>query len=389
MERNVKLLALFNFFTDFKFHSAILVLYFAKITGSYVLAMSLFSVTMVSSSIFEIPTGVYSDFIGRKKTVVLGALSATVAAIFYAIGVGYWILFIGALCEGLSRSWYSGNNDALLHDSLRDAGKKHKYDHYLGRISAMFQLALAISAVLGSIIASRSFSLVMWLSVIPQIICFFLALLLQEPVKSGTQSSNIFIHIGSSFRLLWKNKTLRLLSLMDIVSFGISESTFQFRAAFIATLWPVWAIGFAKMLSFIGGTVSYWFSGKIISKFGGLKLLLWSKIYSKFINLFSLFNQSIFSPALLSTTSVFYGATNVAINSFMQKESTDTQRATVSSLNSLFGSIFFGIFATMLGFVADKLNPAQALIFAEICSLPIVYIAWKLTKLPSETIRTV
>lgn len=389
MERNVKLLALFNFFTDFKFHSAILVLYFAKITGSYVLAMSLFSVTMVFSSLCEIPTGVFSDFIGRKKTVVLGALSATIAAIFYAIGIGYWFLFIGALCEGLSRSWYSGNNDALLHDSLRDVGKKHNYDHYLGRISAMFQLALAIGAVLGSIMAYTSFSLVMWLSVIPQIICFFLALLLREPIKSGIQSSNIFNHVSSSFRLLWKNKTLRLLSLMDILSFGIGESTFQFRAAFIATLWPVWAIGFAKMLSYIGGTVSYWFSGKIIRKFGGLKLLLWSKIYSKFINLFSLLYQSIFSPLLLSTTSIFFGVTNVAINSLMQKESTDAQRATVSSLNSLFGSIFFGIFATALGFAADKFNPAQALVIAEFCSLPIVLMAWKLTKLPSKAARTV
>ena len=85
MERNIKLLALFNFFTDFKFYSAVLVIYFAKVTGSYTLAMSLFSVVMLTSALFEVPTGIFSDMIGRKKTVMLGAVSATVSAVFYAV----------------------------------------------------------------------------------------------------------------------------------------------------------------------------------------------------------------------------------------------------------------------------------------------------------------
>src|SRR3990167_7868643 len=118
MERNIKLLSLFNFFADFKFHSAVLIIYFAKVTGSYTLATSLFSVVMVSAAVFEVPTGIFSDIIGRKKTVMLGAISATLSAILYAAGYSYWPLFVGALLEGLSRSWYSGNNDALLYESI-------------------------------------------------------------------------------------------------------------------------------------------------------------------------------------------------------------------------------------------------------------------------------
>jgi MFS family permease len=181
MERNIKLMALFNFFTDFKLYSAVLILYFAKITGSYALAMSLFSVIMVSAALFEIPTGIFSDKIGRKNTIILGAFSGLFTTIFYAIGYSYWILFLGAIFEGLSRSFYSGNNDALLHDILKANGKETSYGHYLGRINAMFQAALAIATVAGSILANWSFGWVMWLSVLSQLICFVISFLIVEP----------------------------------------------------------------------------------------------------------------------------------------------------------------------------------------------------------------
>lgn len=79
MHKNIKLLALFNFFTDFNLYSAVLIIYFAKVTGSFALGMSLYSVTMVSSAIFEIPTGIFSDYIGRKKTIILGSICSILA----------------------------------------------------------------------------------------------------------------------------------------------------------------------------------------------------------------------------------------------------------------------------------------------------------------------
>jgi MFS family permease len=378
MERNIKLLAAFNFFTDFKLHSAILILYFTKVTGSYALGMSLFSMTMLSSALFEIPTGTYSDLIGRKNTIMLGSLFAIASAIFYAIGMNYWILFTGAIFEGMTRSFYSGNNDAFLHDSLASLNKKEYYSHYLGKVSAMFQAALTVGAVIGAIVANWSYAWVMWLTVIPQSMCFIISLYLQEPQKVFKIQSNIFSHISSAFKLLWKNKKLRILNAAQVLGFGVGESAFQFRSAFIATLWPIWAIGFSKMLSFIGGGISFWFSGKLINKFGESKLLFFESIYNRTVNLFSVIFPSIASPAIMATTSFLYGATDVASNSLMQKEFTSNERATLSSLTSLESSIFFGVFSIVLGFIADIFSPVKALLFAEICSIPRAYLLWKL-----------
>ncbi len=85
MYRNVKILTLFNFFTDFKLYAPVAIIYFADVSGSFALGMSIFAITMVSSALFEIPTGIFSDRIGRKKTVVIGALCALFYSIFYAL----------------------------------------------------------------------------------------------------------------------------------------------------------------------------------------------------------------------------------------------------------------------------------------------------------------
>lgn len=380
MNKNIRLIALFNFFTDFHLFSAILIIYFAQVTGSYALGMSLFSVAMVSSALFEVPTGVFSDYIGRKKTMVLGAVCAVLSLTFYAIGVNYWILFIGALFEGLQRAWYSGNNDALLYETLSNSNRKDDYDHYLGRTSAMFQIAAAVGIIIGGFIAVWSFSLVMWLSVIPQVICLIISLFIVEPVKQSNQSSNIYSYLVIAAKKIWVNRKLKLLSTNSIIGFAVGESTYQFRAAFVNTLWPLWAVGFSKVLSSIGAAISYWYGGKLIRKVGAFRLLLISNIYGKVVNICSVAVATIISPVLLSSTSLFYGATSVANSKLMQREFTDEQRATLGSINSFLGNLAFGVFAVILGIFADKFGPTKALLFAYILSLPTLLINWTLFK---------
>ena len=380
MGRNIKLLALFNFFTDFRFYSAILILYFAKVTGSYALAMSLFSVTMFSSALFEVPTGILSDRIGRKKTITAGALFSVFSVICYAIGGGYIALAIGALFEGIARAFYSGNNNAMLHDSLRDLQKVDTFDHYLGKTSAMFQVALVLGTVIGSIVAYFSYAWVMWLSVFPQIVCLVISFSIVEPQSKSKKTTNMYAHLSTSVLYLLKNKNLKMLSLNQIIGFGVGESSFQFKSAFIATLWPTWAIGISKALSFVGGGLSFWYAGKLIKKFGGINLMIFETCFNRVINVVSLVFPTVASPAIMSSTSFLYGTTEVASNSLMQKEFTETERATLASIVSFGGSIIFGIFSMILGYMADKTNPRIALLIAQIFYLPTIYLLWKVKK---------
>lgn len=377
MQRNIKLFYLFNFFCDFRFYAPIAIIYFSKVSGSYALGMSIFSITMLSAALFEVPTGVFSDYLGRKRTILIGSVFLTFAILCYALGLSYWILLVGAVAEGISRAFYSGNNNTLLYDTLKGSGQVNHYHEELGKTSSADQLALGISAVIGSIIAAKSFSLVFWLSIISPVLCVLISLFFIDPKVTKDESTNIYTHLSESFKLFIVNKKLRYLSLSGILSFGIGESAFMFRSAFIQLLWPVWAIGIAQTASNVFATLSFYFSGKLINKFNEYKLIIASGIYSFVVNLTALIFPSVASPALMSSSSLFFGTNMVAEDNLMQKAFTDHQRATMASLNSLGQSIFFGIFSIFLGMVADRVGPINALIFAVILSLPVTLLYFK------------
>lgn len=355
-----------------------MIIYLSQITGSFALAMSIFSIMTISAAVFEVPTGVFSDFLGRKGTVILGAASATFAGLCYALGFTYWILALGGIFEGLSRSFYSGNNNALLYDSLNPEKREEKYPHLLGKTSSMFQIALAISATLGGFIAQSSLSLVVWLSIIPQFMCFILSFWLIEPKVHYHKSTNIYSHLKEAIVLFVKNPKLRWLTIADMIGFGVGESAWLFRSAFTKLFWPFWAIGIAQTLSNTAASVSFYFSGKLIKKFRELKLLIMGNVYGRFIELIALFFPSILSPAIMSTSSIFYGVTQTSENSLLQKEFTDHQRASMASLGSLASNISLGIFSVILGMYADKFGPTSALVFANILLLPVIFIYAKL-----------
>ena len=78
----------------------------------------------------------------------------------------------------------------------------------------------------------------------------------------------------------------------------------------------------------------------------------------------------------MSTPSFLFGVSSVAEKTLMQHEFTDHQRATMSSLNSLGGSIGFALMSLVLGGLADILGPAKALIILTIIGLPVIYLYW-------------
>lgn len=380
LEKNVRLFSVFNFLIGFSMFAPLAIIYFSKVSGSFTLGTSIFGLIMLSNAIFEVPTGIFSDKIGRKYTIVLGSWARVLSFIFYAIGLSYPWLVVGAIFEGMSRAFYSGNNDALLYDSLTDAGKANDFDEYQGKVSSSEQLAMGISALLSGLIAIYSFSYLLWFSVIIQFGLLFISYLIIEPKSFKKTNSNVYAHVKEAVNLFTSNKKLRLLSIASILTYSISELKWQFSSAFVATVWPVWAIGISKTLPSLGASLSFYFSGKLIKKFKAVNILLFDSIYGKVISFVSLIFPTVFSPLLMSTPSLLYGVGSVAEKTLMQHEFTTHQRATMSSLNSLGGSVGFAIMSLVLGSLADLLGPANALIILTVVGLPVVYLYWVIFK---------
>ena len=377
MHKNIRLLAWFNFMLDFRLYAPIAILYFADVSGSFALGMSVFSTAMLASALFEVPTGVFSDMIGRKRTVVVGAAASVLSIVFYAIGGTYPVLLVGAVFEGLARSFFSGNNDALLYDTLAETDQQAQYQEYLGKTSSMYQVALAIAAVIGGVIAYFSFSATMWLSVIPQVIGLLISTQFVNPSVHTRESTNVYAHLREAFRNILRNRRLRSLSAGSILGFAVGESVWLFRSAFIETLWPVWALGISQLIGNATAAISFYFSGRLIRRFGEFRLLATGITSSRVVHVFAMIVPSVLSPVLMSVMSIFFGVNTVGINGLMQREFTTEQRATMGSLNSFGGNLAFAVCSFLLGLLADTIGVIEALVLGEIILMAPLWFYWK------------
>ena len=98
----------------------------------------------------------------------------------------------------------------------------------------------------------------------------------------------------------------------------------------------------------------------------------------------ALIYPNILSPIIMASSSLLYGVGQVAESRLMQKEFSDHQRATMSSLNSLGGSIGFALMSVALGKIADTWGPAKGMVVMVVISLPMIYFYWLILKNHSE-----
>lgn len=370
--RNLRLLRWFSFCLGLRLYGPIMIIYFAHVSGSYALGMSVFSIASLSSALFEVPTGVFSDRIGRRRTFVLGAAADVVAVTLYAASGNFALLACGAVCQGLAMAFFSGNNTALLYDTLAASAQQDRYPHHLGRITSLEHVAWALSGVGGGLLAAVSLRLTAWLSVLSALAGLGIGLALQEPPLHTSPAATPYAHTRRALRLILINPRLRAISLASILEGAVGEAGYQLRAAFVQTLWPLWAVGVARTLDNVLAAASYFFSGRAIQHFGEFRLLVGGGIVSRGVNIAALAIPTPVSPALLSFTSVLHGVNTVAQEGLRQRDFTTEQRATMGSLVALGGSLLFALFSLILGMLADHVGITGALLVAQgIACLPL------------------
>lgn len=356
LRRNITIFPFFNFFRSFRLTGAIFYIYLASKFNSYTLAMSYISMIMIFSALFEVPSGIFSDKIGRKKTLALGSVFVIAESLIYIIADGsqsYFFYIISALFFGLSMAFFSGTDDALLYETASQLKKSHKFHHIKGKMQSFVLAALGVSALLGSIIAEFSFLIVFYIQFSTQLIALIFSLFLIEPRDKKTNKSNPLKHFFTSLKLITKDKKLRNLTIGKMIDDGATTASGEFRQLFLSTIIPVWLIGVMHFFNRTFGTLSFWFAGKIIDKFNNLKVIIYSSVINKIIITIGILLSSILSPFLFILSSCVWSPYKVAFSNLIQKEFKSEQRATMGSIISLGKSMILATLSMISGVFAD------------------------------------
>ena len=210
--------------------------------------------------LFEIPTGVVADTLGRRTSFLASMAVLFVATLAYVV-VGVQQLGLGAfvvasLGLGLGFTFYSGATEAWLVDALRATG----YDGNLDRIFARGQLvtgaAMLVGTVAGGALGGIDIAVPFVARAVLLVPVFVIAFALMHdvgftprPLSRATFGRELSAVARSSTSYGWRHRDVRLLVLISF-----------FQTGFFIWAWYAWQPYF---LSLLGREDEIWITGVI------------------------------------------------------------------------------------------------------------------------------
>jgi len=115
--------------------------------------MGIYSFTVM---IFELPSGIMADLIGRKKMFILSLILSLVYSAIILLGRGFFVLCAGIFIYGLNRAASSGSFEALFIDFYIDEFGKDNMHHGTTLINVLEILGLSVGALVGGLLPEVS-----------------------------------------------------------------------------------------------------------------------------------------------------------------------------------------------------------------------------------------
>ncbi len=156
MERNLQLYPWYQGARNLLFWQGVWFLYFEQVLTAEQ-AITLAALYEIANVFLEVPSGYFSDRIGRRVTLIISAVANVTACLLFFLAAhqnGFAMLLAGQILLAVHMAFNSGTDSALLYDSLKAAGQTKNIAEAEARAWRFSYTALAISAALGGLMAS-------------------------------------------------------------------------------------------------------------------------------------------------------------------------------------------------------------------------------------------
>lgn len=110
--------------------------------------------------LFEVPTGIVADTVGRRMSYLLGTLTLTASTLFYVllwqIEAPFWAWAVASMLLGLGFTFFSGAVEAWLVDALTATGFTGTMESVFGRGQIVSGAAMLTGSVAGGFVAEAT-----------------------------------------------------------------------------------------------------------------------------------------------------------------------------------------------------------------------------------------
>lgn len=345
--------------------------------------MQLQALHALSMVLFEIPSGYFSDKLGRKNTMIFGCILGFLGFSVFTQSHLFWHFMIGNMFIGIGDSFISGTDSALLYDTLFDLDRKEDYLKYEGRTVSLGNYAEAVAALVGgTLVLHFGFRSAYYGQAFLAFLSVLTAFTLTEPHK---HKDHVTPSIKQTFKVMfdsmfnhpilsWNIILSSIIGVSTLVMAWFSQKYFQHIGIDIAYNLYIWAI-----LNVIVGLVS-WYAWKWERKLGreSTVLIIVFGISSIFFAMAPFTYW--FAIGLLFAFYALRGLATPILRDYVQQFCPPELRATIMSIRSFLIRIIFIVFGLFIGWLTETQTIAITLVIAGSIVAIICFICyWRLS----------
>ena len=304
--------------------------------------------------IFEVPTGVIADTVGRRASYLLGTLTLTVTTLLYVllwqVEAPFWQWAVVSIGLGLGFTFFSGAVEAWLVDALAATGFDGELEAVFGRGQVVGGIAMLTGSVAGGYIAQATtlgVPFILRAAVLVAMFVFAWAVMRDvgfEPQRGGSVRGEMRKIVGASVQYGWRVPAVKWIMVSSVFTAGVGIYVFYALQPYLLELYgDPEAYGIAGLVAAIvaGSQIVGGIAAPLIRKAFHRRtsaLLAATAVSTLTLLLIGLIESFWAVIALIVVWGLLFAASAPIRQTYLNGLIPSQQRATILSFDSLLGS---------------------------------------------------
>jgi hypothetical protein len=234
-ERNLKLYPWYTAAGQFHPGFAVFYLYFASRFPLERL-LELEAIYYVAYVLLEVPSGYFSDRVGRRLTLGIATLAGAAGYGLFAFGASFATFALAQVCLAVFWSFRSGTDTSLHYDSLLAVGRAHEYAQREARAQRNALGSAAIALLLGGVLGTLSLRAAYVATFFSSLVSIALVAAMHEPPRREGEAAHAFVRQLGSCAGLLRGASLRWLFAFFVASYALEHVAHTFYQPYLAVL---------------------------------------------------------------------------------------------------------------------------------------------------------
>ena len=369
LENNIRLYPWFRAASDGHAWITVFFLYMSQ-TLPLDQVIQLSAVYYLSVFVLEVPSGYFSDRIGRRTTLLIAACALILSYSCFIIGADFWWFAAGQFLLATGIAMQSGTDTAMHYDTLKALGQESEYAWREARAEQWGLTMLALATLSGGVLGLIDLRLAYVFSLVSAMIMAGLVWRFVEPehAEETTAVPQSFATVVLSCLARLRDPLLGWVFLVVIVLYAMAHIVFEFYQPYITLLqlplleassYAPLISGLVISVSMFGGAIGARASIAWQAKLGLVGVLAAAMAIQ--LGIVAAMAIAI-SPLVLTLVCVRnfpMALVHAPVRAAIAPRITRTQRATYLSLQGLAERLFFALLLLVLASGLDKGAPIE------------------------------